>query len=408
MVGREGDRAGVRTRTGAGRFHLDDGHGRGFGAGLVDRDVGLVDDPGDDRRIVLDQFRVRAGGKAHLAQQVFHFHRVFRLEAGEAQDDAAGFARPRQPVGFRQGGQGVVLLRQIDRQDELPVPVGQGNGLAEVVLAIGGIHRLVHHAHLRGAAGEVPEFLVPGGRLVEGGGPVRVEEDGVHDVHDGGRIDILEDVLDPPVGVLLAPVVDILHHGLCVREGHGLHQRVVIGFDGRFERGFQGVLVIDQHPVREGQGDAGVHLRQRLDELGAELVDGVRPFVAEDGGQLGRGFRIGAVPQHPQRVLDAERGEDDALLFAVVPDLLREFPGELVAGLDEGLFGPGQGDAVDLVGGLREGREPGFGILDAGGLVAGKGEGQQGGGPAEDIHSTHDRILLPFKSGNPGNLASKS
>ena len=258
------------------------------------------------------------------------------------------------------------------------------------------------------AAGEVPEVLVPGGRLVEGGGPVGVEEDGVHDVHDRGRIHLLEDVLDPPVGVLLAPVVDILHHGLRIGEGHRLHQGVVIGLDGRFERGFRGELVIDQHAVREGQGDARVHLRQRFDELGAELVDGVRPFVAEDGGQLGGDLRVGAVPQHPQRVLDAERGEDEALLLAFVPDLLREFPGELVAGLDEGLFRPGQGDAVDFVFGLREGREPGFGILDVGGLVAGKGEGQKGGGPAEDIHSTHDWILLLFKSGRSGNLASKS
>ena len=117
--------------------------------------------------------------------------------------------------------------------------------------------------------------------------------------------------------------------------------------------------------------------------MAAEGVE-VRPaFLAEDRGNLLFRLARGAVVDHPEGILDAERRQDDARLLLRIY-FLQQFESEDVPGLHPGLFRIGQfhaGERGDRLDGRRcrsvgrVGRLRRFGQMAAG--AAGGRQGRQ-------------------------------
>ena len=227
-------------------------------------------------------------------------------------------------------------LGQEDHHGESTVPVRKVYHLVSVILGILVILGLLHHVHVKYLSVSADKGLCRCGRLVELKFPLALEIQGVEQIAEHIDTDFIQNFRHHSVRMVRAPLVDFLHGSIAVGEVHTGNECFIVLANRFLITVQQRILMVDHDGIGDAQGSLFVQFRELLQHRQAILVYGIDLTfpISEHCAYFIGGFPAGAVQNHPQQELHAQRG-NDIVLFCAVIDSADVVEGERKALLDE-------------------------------------------------------------------------
>ena len=304
----------------------------------------------------IGQIRVEGAVHPHILKHIVEQDVVFGFEAGKPEIDN-GLAPPFIAHDAAVLGQplcdlahAMSLFRQQDGHREGAVAIGQLDGLVHIVFAIvEGAPGKFHHLYFHRGAVFPGEFLggrVPLGEFVL---PLALEIERVDQIGQCEGIHFVQNGRNHPFRLFLAPIVDGAGRGFGLGKIEGLQLRIVTFVDGIAERSLEGDVLVVENGIGQGQVCFLVELGQLVEQQPEVVVDfgGFAVAVTQHPADFVRRLALGAVEQHAEGHLQAERGDEPVGLFFVAGvgvDLADKAVGKCVAVRDQGALLGGQGD----------------------------------------------------------------